>query len=173
MSAEKELLELRYKLDYDEYDDEEEFDNAMNEFYPDTVFEVAGRAAKEGATTGMHLYGIMLAQKAGKIKESGEDAASILREARDWVEKAAKNGCWGAMDDLATEQTELLDVPIETRIAFFKLSGSGGDLNEYINYLREDCGEEITEEQVGRGLELYEKLSVTAVDKRMCDCIFP
>ncbi len=178
MSAEKELIGLSIMLDCNEYDDEEEFESVLQEYYPDKVIEVAKRAALEGAITGMHLYGYLLARKAAKLKEADEEYMPLLVEAREWVKNAAKNGCWGAMDDLATEQTELFDVPIEEQIAFFKLSGSGGDLNEHITYLKEFCSEEVTPDQLNNGLKLYEELVKYAEEngitqKRMCECIFP
>ena len=57
------------------------------EYYPDRVFEVAKRAANEGAISGMHLYGRMLAKKAAELEDSGEDNSRMLTEAREWVKK--------------------------------------------------------------------------------------
>lgn len=57
MSAEKELRELSIKLDCNEYDDDDEYEEVLGQLYPDRVFDVAKRAANEGATNGMHLYG--------------------------------------------------------------------------------------------------------------------
>ena len=62
------------------------------------------------------------------------------------------------MDDLATEEVELLAVPIEEQVAYFKLSGSGGSLEEHLAYLREHCGEEVTPEQLDKGIKLYDEL---------------
>lgn len=178
MEAEKELLKLRILLDGNEYDDMDEYESVLEEYYPDRVFEVAKRAADEGAISGMHLYGRMLAKKAAELDDSGEENSRMLTEAREWVKKAAQGGCWGAMDDLATEEVELLAVPIEEQIAFFKLSGSGGDLDEHLAYLRKHCGEEVTSEQLDKGIKLYDQFVKYAEEnggskKKMCDCIFP
>lgn len=176
MSAEQELRTLSITLDANEYDDYEEFEDEMAKLYPDKVFDVAKRAAEEGAVTGMHLYGIMLARKAADVENEDEQSA-MLDEAREWVTKAARNGCWGAMDDLATEQVDLLSVPLEEQLAFFRLSGSGGNVEKYIDELRKYSGLEITDEQMAKANALYDELVAFASDngitKKMCDCIFP
>ena len=178
MSAEKELRELSIKLDCNEYDDYDEYEEVLSQLYPDVVFDVAKRAANEGGTNGMHLYGIMLAKKAMELKESAEDYKSLLKEARSWVVKSAEQGCWGAMNDLATEQVDLLEVPIDIQLAFYKLANPDDDLEEHINYLKEHCACVLTEEQREYSMKIYDELINSlerngVTEKKMCECIFP
>lgn len=104
MTATQELHRLSILLDSNEYDDEDEYQEVLDEYYPEVVFDVAHQAALEGSINGMHLYGIMLANRAGKIENQSNDFQHLIAEAREWVIKAAELGCMGAMEDLASEK---------------------------------------------------------------------
>lgn len=178
MTAAQELHRLSILLDSNEYDDEDEYQEVLDEYYPEVVCDVAHQAALEGSINGMHLYGIMLANKAIEIKDQTKDYQHLIVEAREWVAKAAKQGCMGAMEDLASEQTELLDVPIELQLAFYKLVNADDDLEEYVAYLKDHCSYLITVEQRTKSIEIYNELVKTlekngVKEKKVCECIFP
>ena len=81
------------------------------------------------------------------------------------------------MYDLSMEQTEFLGVPVKEQIAYFKLSGSGGDLQRHIDYSRNHCDAGVSQEQLTKGFELYrdllEYIQENTNSEKMCECIFP
>ena len=170
---ERELTDLSWQLDATEHDPDE-FEEAKRRLYPDEVKKVAKRAAELGSVQGMHLYGRMLQYEARQLKKEGEPYDELQTKARELVIQAAKNGCWGAMDDLGTEYVEDLNPSMPEQLAFTKLSGN--DPLEHVNYLRKRLGLTITQEDIDKGLELYEEIHKymveNGIEKRQCYCIF-
>ncbi|TAA41749.1 MULTISPECIES: hypothetical protein [Corallincola] len=163
--AESALKSLQWKLEADEYDDEDEYNEATDSVEPAEVFEAAKKAALLGSTQGMHLYGVLLS-------ENEETRA----EAKSWVLKAANQGCWGAMDDIATELADTLGSSIVEQLAYFDLSGSGGNIDTCVKDLKKYSGIEVTEEQYQAAISLRDSVKnefdSKGIEKSMCDCVF-
>ena len=85
------------------------YEEALNRLYPGEVKKAAKRASELGLVQGMHLYGRMLQYEASQLKKEGKAYEELQTKARELVIQAAKNGCWGAMDDLGTEYVEELN----------------------------------------------------------------
>ncbi len=171
---EKELTDLSWQLDATEHDPED-YEEALNRLYPGEVKKAAKRASELGLVQGMHLYGRMLQYEASQLKKEGKAYEELQTKARELVIQAAKNGCWGAMDDLGTEYVEELNPSMPEQLAFTKLSGH--DPLKHVNYLRKRLGLAITQEDIDKGLELYEEIHKymveNGIEKKQCYCIFP
>jgi hypothetical protein len=169
------LRNMGYELDACEYDDEDEYQEALDRLYPDEVKSVAKRASELGSIHGMHLYGRMLGDEVRDLKSEGNPYKELQSKARELVINAAKGGCLGAMDDLATEHTEDLGPSMYEQLAFLKLSGR--DPLEHVAYCRDRLNMTITQEEIDKGLSLFEELNRYMIDndikKSCCDCIFP
>lgn len=169
------LRNMRWELDACEYDDEEEFQGALDRLYPDEVKSVAKRASELGSIQGMHLYGRLLGYEVRNLKKAGKPYIELQLKAKELVINAAKGGCLGAMDDLGTEHTEDLGSSMYEQLAFIKLSGS--DPLEHVAYCRDYLDITITQEEIDKGLSLFEELNRDMIEndikKLSCDCIFP
>ncbi|WP_444912248.1 hypothetical protein [Microbulbifer sp. PAAF003] len=172
---ESKLQSLGWELDACEYDDKDEFEEVLDRLYPGEVKKVAKRASELGSVKGKHLYGRMLGDEARKLKEDGKPYKDLQTKARELVFYAAKGGCWGAMDDLGTEHTEDLGPQMYEQLAFIQLSGQ--DPLEHVEYCREYLNMNITQEEIDKGVNLYNELhdhmEVNSIQKESCNCIFP
>ncbi|WP_295385881.1 hypothetical protein [uncultured Thiodictyon sp.] len=171
---ERELTDLSWQLDASEHDPEE-YEEALDRLYPDEVKKAAKRASELGSTQGMHLYGRMLQYEACQLKKEGKPYEELQARAKELVMQAASNGCWGAMDDLGTEYVEELNSSMSEQLAFIQLSGQ--DPLEHIKYLRERLGLTVTQDEIDKGLQLYEaihrQMVENGIEKKQCYCIFP
>jgi hypothetical protein len=169
------LRDIGRELDISEYDDEDDYQEALDRLYPEEVKRVAKRASELGSIPGMHLYGRMLGDEARELESQGKPYKDLQSKAKELVINAAKGGCWGAMDDLGTEYTEALAPSMAEQLAFIKLSGS--DPLEHVAYCRDCLNMTITQEEIENGLALFEELNRYMIDnniqKTNCDCLFP
>ena len=174
-SIQKKLRAMQWELDRSEYDDEEEWERVYARLYPAEVRKLAKRAAELGLVQGMHLYGRLLADEAFELEKAGKSQVAQVDEGREWVMRAALAGCWGAMDDLGTENTASLRPSRSESLAFHQLSGENPD--RLVEYCRETLGIEITREEIDEGRRLFEglrdQMEARGISKRACECIFP
>lgn len=169
------LSDFSIRLDDNEYDDEEEHESELNKISHDVIREAAKRASELGSLVGSHLYGILLAREASNLEEHSQAQNELQRKAKELVMKAAQLGCWGAKDDLATENVGLLGTSNIEQITYLMLSESS-DVQSHIQYCNKHLNANITDAEVAEAAELHDQLikemKKNGIEKKSCDCIF-
>ncbi len=169
------LRDFSIRLDDNEYDDDEECESETNGISHDVIRDAAKRASELGSLAGSHLYGILLAREASDLEEHSQAQKELQCKAKELVMKAAKLGCWGAMDDLATENVGLLGTSNIEQITYLMLSESS-DVQSHIEYCNKHLNSNITDIEIAAATELHNQLikemKASGIEKKSCDCVF-